>query len=471
LGKVERPQGWWRLPRPALRAHGEVVADCYARVRPPAALRDASLPPLSNDHLSSSVTGMRTRKFDRYKSGINDWWNITNRGKELVINWGREGTLGSSKRVAFSSGREADLKMSELVAAKVAEGFREFGRGVKRAAAAGVSVVKSAANATSGRGKPTKRSRESAKRRAKVAALREPPRQARTARATGSRVAPKRRTPSKGGSKKNKGDDAPGASSGRALPQVRAPTPIGPPPLDALKICPSLRSKRSVATLIRSARSGSLAPSASKIGGRFYWPEREPWPRCRRHNDFLVGVLQIARDDFPTLPFPSGSDIFQLLWCTHYEPRAEFHPKLLFRTVSAVPLLERIPAPNLRENVPRSCAIFPEKVQELPAFNRLSRQERLALEEVEGVYTGACSVGWSSKVGGHVAWIQDPQILLCTCGRRMQHYLTLASAQRKQGQERWGMERTGLWIRGSGALYVFVCRRCEPWRFRMAVQT
>jgi predicted DNA-binding WGR domain protein len=429
------------------------------------------LPVLSNARLSSSVTSMRTRKFDRYKGGVNDWWNITNRGKELVIGWGRAGTLGSSKRVALSSGREAALKMSELVAAKVKEGFREFGRGVKRAAPAGDSAAQSS-DIPSGKGKPTKSKRESAKRHARAAAAREPTREMRTPTATHSRVAPKGRARSKTGGKKNKLAEEPGALIVEVGPRkVSAPTPIRPPPLDALKICPSLKSKRSAATLMRSVRSGSLSPSASKIGGRFYWPAREPWPRCRRHKDFLVGVLQIARADFPTLPFPSGSDIFQLLWCTHYEARAEFHPKMVFRTVSTIPLLERIPAPNLDENVPRSCAIFAENVQELPAFDRLSRKERLALEEVEGVYTDACSVGWSSKVGGHVAWIQDPRVPVCTCGRRMRHYLTLASAQRKQGQVRWGTERTGLWIRGSGSLYVFVCQRCEPWRFRAVVQT
>ena len=105
---------------------------------------------------------MRTRKFDRYKGGVNDWWNVTNRGKELIISWGREGTIGSSKRVALSTGREAALQMSQLVAAKVAEGFREFGRGVKRAAA--VPAAESSANATSRKGKPAKGSRESGHR-------------------------------------------------------------------------------------------------------------------------------------------------------------------------------------------------------------------------------------------------------------------------------------------------------------------
>jgi hypothetical protein len=109
----------------------------------------------------------------------------------------------------------------------------------------------------------------------------------------------------------------------------------------------------------------SFDPGSSKMGWPFLWPSDEPWPVCTQqdpgmlamaeagvkqvdlttidvatqeivanvmgkwrdgHNVPYLPVLQLRRTEYPDLPFPDDTDLFQLLWCPmiHFEGNGGF---------------------------------------------------------------------------------------------------------------------------------------------------
>ena len=99
----------------------------------------------------------------------------------------------------------------------------------------------------------------------------------------------------------------------RAKPGDRRSTP--PHLSQADKIFPELANS-TVTTVRLHPRYGEESPlDASKIGGTFLWPATESWPVCPFHEIPLVTVLQLRASDFPEMPFPPGTDLFQTLWC------------------------------------------------------------------------------------------------------------------------------------------------------------
>src|SRR5437660_5405135 len=99
----------------------------------------------------------------------------------------------------------------------------------------------------------------------------------------------------------------------RVKPGDRRTTP--PPSYDVSSLFPDLADKATT-TIRLHPRYGDEPPmNASKLGGTFLWPMDEAWPVCPAHEIPFVTVLQLRANDFPEMPFPPGSDLFQLLWC------------------------------------------------------------------------------------------------------------------------------------------------------------
>ncbi len=91
------------------------------------------------------------------------------------------------------------------------------------------------------------------------------------------------------------------------------------------------------------------------------------------------------------------------------------------------------------------------------------------------------SVAQGTKVGGHVKWIQSASRPECTCGRPMDHLVTVASAEWDGAWERWlpmderhvrelsrDQQRAlqcaaDLMLGDMGNYHVFICRACPSW--------
>ena len=152
---------------------------------------------------------------------------------------------------------------------------------------------------------------------------------------------------------------------------------------------PWLAGVQPIETIRLHPRRGSQSdPGASKMGWPFLWPQNEPWPVCTQrdpdmlaiaesgskqvdltsidaatreivanvmekwregHNAPYLPVLQLRRSEYPGLPFPGDSDLFQLLWCPliHFEGNGGF--RLYWREASTI-------AKPRREALPRKQA-------------------------------------------------------------------------------------------------------------------
>lgn len=263
-------------------------------------------------------------------------------------------------------------------------------------------------------------------------------------------------------------------------------------------------------------RSGPEPPAnASKFGGRFLWPQDEPWPICTEpeweweepisppHKHVYIPVLQLRRDEFPELDFPEGTDLFQLLWCPNDHEVSVCAPvcKVLWRAEAEITTpLGQIPYPTpIEEDYrPHPCQLHPERVTEYPDGNELPEalsgilQQWEAENENESIYFSELSTAPGTKLGGYPHWIQGSWIPDCDCGHAMEHLLTIASLD-FFGREwlRWcpiediqatsmsieelqvkyrylyalqsADRSTGIMLGDAGELYVFICRRCRDW--------
>lgn len=238
------------------------------------------------------------------------------------------------------------------------------------------------------------------------------------------------------------------------------------------------------------------------MGGPLLWPRDEPWPRCTDDHEhggdspMMVPVLQLFAADVPELPFPSGTDLLQLLWCPPREDGDldDLSPILRWRDSSlVVDVLATPPAPDDAEPdyLPLACVLHPERVtdyasHDLPKdlWNTLTPRFRRVQEETSWSYFYHLSVSAGIKVGGYPTWTQDPQWPDCpTCGKRMEHLLTVNSAEFDGESWRtwlavedtpatgtiWDLpyqERAAiqcahnLTLGDMGGIYIFDCRHC-----------
>jgi uncharacterized protein (TIGR02996 family) len=145
---------------------------------------------------------------------------------------------------------------------------------------------------------------------------------------------------------------------------------------DMAALVPQLgRFARTTTRLHPHRAAGQLPAWVSKIGGRFLWPDSEPWPRCAQCNVDLTPVLQLRSRDVPDLVVPTATDLLQLFWCPDdaahgYQPA----PRIWWRATDAVtspraddPDLSGFPRTSDWEGyVPFECAVYPEGVIEYP---------------------------------------------------------------------------------------------------------
>ncbi len=197
------------------------------------------------------------------------------------------------------------------------------------------------------------------------------------------------------------------------------------------------------------------------MGGPLLWPAGEPWPACTRpHREWahvpeiaspMISVLQLHARDVPGLPFPGGTDCFQFLWCPSEHPPGRYptigtlHVAAFWRRAGAVTeVLDSPPAPRFdaQRNAARQplpCLLNPEPVTEYPSYSRYPDYSDLPeplRERVQrwddltaGLYSEVLSVAPGTKAGGYPKWIQEADWPECGCGRRMDHLLTIASAE------------------------------------------
>jgi hypothetical protein len=332
-----------------------------------------------------------------------------------------------------------------------------------------------------------------------------------------------------------------------------------PPPVEIVELFPWLGRYASSSIRLHPRPCGSLPAHASKMGGLFLWPHETRWPVCnardadelfdfsrpenveqlsrflehayeameafgpgkkpseparrrwiaqhvdelhelerrRRHghNQPYIPLLQLRRDEYPALPFPGNTDLFQLLLCPHVHflgpPKEEPGHAVVWRRQQDVdePLLKE---PRFEEGLGiQECSLSPEIVNEYPQskvfeshfqedLNRLL--EKLAHEAAPShsewtfsgsdLYDEALSVSAGTKLFGYPRWIQEPQHPACGCGRRMTLLVTIAASEyhHELGGLRWrpweerehrGTDRPlGLSIGDSGAIYLFYCPHC-----------
>jgi hypothetical protein len=286
-----------------------------------------------------------------------------------------------------------------------------------------------------------------------------------------------------------------------------------PPPLVDVGVeIPELRDRAVVTTRLHPRLGETEELGASKLGGKILWPEDEPWPVCPEHDAPLVAALQLRKTDVPDMPFPEGTDLFQLLWCPNehgeMEPEEMFAHRVFWRAANEIKQpLAKIPRPDEIDEgyEPLPCVLHPERVTEYPHIRSLPEEleekveevleplveqtEKWDIDEPLAIYAYLLSVADGTKVGGHVNWIQDDETPECECGREMEHLLTVASLEFDGGTyPRWcPQEEADVWdgppeerfraqsaaelmFGDGGNLYFFVCRHCRPWRVASVMQ-
>lgn len=335
--------------------------------------------------------------------------------------------------------------------------------------------------------------------------------------------------------------------------QLSKATPC--PPLDIATHFPWLAEFAAPAVRLHPRRRPNLPVHISKMGGLFFWPRTVPWPVCRArdtralfdfsrpekvaefsqlldqaqeleslagfrmreeaaqwtgrhveeiqeldrrsrmvHNEPYLPLLQLCRHDFPSLPFPGNTDLFQLLWCPHMHfagPPAEQPGYLVFwrrQEDLTDPLLNE---PALPEGVDLfECALHPEEVLEYPvsgAFESHFRSDLnfllstlLECENGAGLYDEALSAAPGVKLFGYPRWIGAASTPNCSCGRRMRLLVTIDTREAGAGPaaaERWGREGEaeilshGFAFAEQGAIYLFYCEACRGPRLSAVIQS
>jgi hypothetical protein len=254
------------------------------------------------------------------------------------------------------------------------------------------------------------------------------------------------------------------------------------------------------------------------MGGQFLWPADERWPTCTAqeeppmdmsweslsvpgpdgqsqvsgelqvsgvpvghalHNDYLVGIMQLRREDVPELGFHQGTDLFQLLWCPRDHPE-EYAPycRVFWRRAADVRHpLARTPEASRPDGalLPPTCTLSPERVEEYPPRWLLpdDLDDRIRQWEASGAAQGVSyhfqlSTAPGTKVGGYAHPTYGRYERRCpVCGVAMEHLLTIDSGETRMPEAggRWDAEPLPedlfFLIGRGGNLTVFICRRHE----------
>lgn len=254
------------------------------------------------------------------------------------------------------------------------------------------------------------------------------------------------------------------------------------------------------------------AISDSRLGGPLWWPKDEPIPTYVDSSGAdreMLPVLQLRRDDFPSIPFGAGRELLQITWRPGPEPLAQAH----WRTAGDMKTMSIVPGPSGEPDIDRRsfsrsddrdlaeespcwglhrARLLPEAVLEYPSWQELPKRiqrQFLAWQAKEGDrpeglpnYEHEFGPSPSSKADGYPHWIWNDDTPICACGVRMEHLFSLATVEYLDGGGRWGWgrsntrgearrEATGLHIPKFGIAYFHCCSSCPQRPVRTSIQS
>lgn len=223
------------------------------------------------------------------------------------------------------------------------------------------------------------------------------------------------------------------------------------PSYDVEELFPFLRGMARTTVRLHPRRQSNLPPALSKIGGTMVWPHDEPVPVCRESSSPAVPVIQLLKSDFPSLKFPTGTDLLQLLWYPRsyedwgYNPQIEIrwrNSKCLSAGSVITPTYE-----NYEEGfVVHECRIAPESVTEYPDIGTLSENQRQAIWNWEkkhddpiARYQYCLSTCPGTKIGGYPDFAgEDVPMVRNSYSKELEYLLTLSDDEWDGGSfPRW----------------------------------
>ncbi len=197
-------------------------------------------------------------------------------------------------------------------------------------------------------------------------------------------------------------------------------------------------------------------------------------PRSARTRALFRPVLQLRREDMPALPFPEGTDLFQLLWDPD-DLDSSYLPRLVVRYRQRAAL--RYGAAVLEAGEPRpdslhvrECALRREAVTEYPYPASLPAEEAARIQEWEGDsarYQYLLSTCPGTKVGGYPQYFgQDDR----SPPAPFEYVLTISDSEWDGGSgPRWQPVSGGEWepigTYIKSGFNLFVDRTRAPWVF------
>ena len=231
------------------------------------------------------------------------------------------------------------------------------------------------------------------------------------------------------------------------------------------------------------------------IGGRW----EVSWSETAGHEppNPLVPIAQLYAADVPTIPFPDGKDLLQILWCPvdHGDipgQRTYFGPPvhLFWRRAEEIgDVLTDPPKPHTADDrfyLPQACVLHPEQVIEYQYPDLLPPAIRRRLDadyaEWEEEYLFDLSIAPGCKAGGWASWhLTDPWHEVCaTCGADFDLLVSFHSCE-WDGNTSWkpveddaddaeAQEPTGLTHGRLGAMRIFGCSSDVSHPFRLNIQ-
>ncbi len=325
------------------------------------------------------------------------------------------------------------------------------------------------------------------------------------------------------------------------------------PPVDILAHFDWLREFAATAIRLHPRRASNLPVHISKMGGLFFWPRAVPWPVChardaldlydlsrpekvdalkaflghtyelQRLSGFAAGspsepmrswvdrqlgevhelerrrrnghcqpylpLLQLRREDFPTLPFPGDADLLQWLWYPyiHFNSPPNEQPGFLVfwrrQADIADPLLVE---PSLGDGIELfECRLDPEYITEFPVSASFEGHFRADLDQWQPggafFYDDVLSAAPGVKLFGYPRWLDDAATPFCIGGRMMKLLVTIdveESGSRPASSDRWRPREEpeqpqahGFSLGEMGALFLFHCPICSGPRLQAIVQT
>jgi Domain of unknown function (DUF1963) len=223
------------------------------------------------------------------------------------------------------------------------------------------------------------------------------------------------------------------------------------PPYDVEELFPFLKAMGRRTTRLHPRREAGLPATVSKIGGSILWPPNDTHPVCSVKSCPAVPVIQLRRDDCPSIEFPTGFDLLQILWYPQGYEDWGYNPQLEVYWRDSTKLSPESVLTPVYENhedifVVNECRIHPESVIEYPYIDLLNEDQQQVIWKWEKTqdnpmarYQYCLSTCPGTKVGGYPDFCgQDAPSMIGSNGQQLQYLLTLASDEWDGGSfPRW----------------------------------